>query len=36
MMSGALWAMTLYRANKPMETFTISEEQMKVPQVKFN
>ncbi|HEY9213540.1 MAG TPA: LemA family protein [Ancylobacter sp.] len=33
---GALWAMTLYRANKPMETFTIPEEQMKVPQVKFN
>ena len=33
---GALWAMTLYRNNKPMETFTISEEQMKVPQVKFN
>lgn len=33
---GALWAMTLYRNNKPMETFTIPEEQMKVPQVKFN
>lgn len=33
---GALWAMTLYRSNQPMQTFTISEEQMKVPQVKFN
>jgi LemA protein len=33
---GALWAMTLYRNNKPMEPFTIPEEQMKVPQVKFN
>ncbi|MGR7997451.1 MULTISPECIES: LemA family protein [unclassified Xanthobacter] len=33
---GLLWAATLYRANKPMETFTISEEQMQVPKVKFN
>ncbi|TSJ62829.1 LemA family protein [Starkeya sp. 3C] len=33
---GIIWASTLYRGNKPMETFTISEEQMKVPQVKFN
>lgn len=33
---GVLWASTLYRGNKPMETFTVSEEQMKVPQVKFN
>ena len=33
---GVLWAMTLYRNNQPMQTFTISEEQMKVPQVKFN
>ncbi|MBS7534214.1 LemA family protein [Ancylobacter sonchi] len=33
---GVLWASTLYRSSKPMETFTISEEQMKVPQVKFN
>ncbi len=32
---GRLWAATLYRSDKPMETFTISEEQMKVPQVKF-
>ncbi|MCK0196089.1 LemA family protein [Ancylobacter sp. 6x-1] len=33
---GVIWASTLYRANKPMETFTISEQQMKVPEVKFN
>ncbi|MFG1185396.1 MULTISPECIES: LemA family protein [Xanthobacter] len=33
---GALWAATLYRAYKPMETFTISEQQMQVPKVKFN
>lgn len=33
---GVVWAMTLYRNNQPMQTFTISEEQMKVPQVKFN
>ncbi|MCB4767798.1 LemA family protein [Ancylobacter sp. Lp-2] len=33
---GVLWASTLYRSSKPMETFTIPEEQMKVPQVKFN
>ncbi|CAA0095150.1 Uncharacterised protein [Starkeya nomas] len=33
---GIIWASTLYRGNKPMETFTISDEQMKVPQVKFN
>lgn len=33
---GVLWASTLYRSSKPMETFTISEEQMKAPQVKFN
>ena len=33
---GALWAATLYRAYKPMETFTISEQQMQVPEVKFN
>ncbi|MBV9656076.1 MAG: LemA family protein [Acetobacteraceae bacterium] len=32
---GMIWAATLYRSDKPMETFTISEEQMKVPQVKF-
>jgi LemA protein len=33
---GVVWAATLYRAYQPMATFTISEEQMKVPQVKFN
>lgn len=33
---GALWAATVYRAYKPMETFTISEQQMQVPKVKFN
>ncbi len=33
---GALWAATLYRAYKPMEVFTISEQQMQVPKVKFN
>lgn len=33
---GVIWANTLYSSSKPMETFTISEEQMKVPQVKFN
>lgn len=33
---GVLWASTLYRGNKPMETFTIADEQMKAPQVKFN
>ena len=32
---GALWAMTLYRSYKPMETFTISEQQMQVPKVNF-
>ncbi len=33
---GVLWASTLYRSYKPMETFTISEEQRQAPQVKFN
>lgn len=33
---GSIWAATLYRSAKPMETFTISEQQMQVPQVKFN
>ncbi|MFS8038804.1 LemA family protein [Xanthobacter sp. AM11] len=33
---GLLWAATLYRGYKPMETFTISEQQMQVPKVKFN
>ena len=33
---GVLWASTLYRGYRPMETFTISEQQMQVPKVKFN
>ncbi|MGE4373976.1 MAG: LemA family protein [Xanthobacter sp.] len=33
---GRIWAMTLYSSYKPMETFTISQEQMQVPQIKFN
>jgi len=33
---GVIWASTLYRGSQPMQTFTISEDQMKVPQVKFN
>lgn len=33
---GVFWASTLYRSYKPMETFTISQEQMQVPKVKFN
>ncbi len=32
---GVLWASTVYRSAKPMETFTISEQQMQVPKVKF-
>ncbi len=32
---GILWANTLYRGNKPMETFTISEQQMQTPKVNF-
>ena len=32
---GILWASTLYRSYKPMETFTISEQQMQVPKVNF-
>jgi LemA protein len=32
---GVFWAMIVYRSAKPMETFTISEEQMRVPNVKF-
>jgi LemA protein len=32
---GILWASTLYRDAKPMATFTIPEEQMRVPNVKF-
>jgi LemA protein len=33
---GVIWATILYRSNKPMETFTIAEEQMRVPRVRFN
>ncbi|HVT56277.1 MAG TPA: LemA family protein [Xanthobacteraceae bacterium] len=33
---GVIWANTLYRNNKPMETFTITEEQMRTPKVNFN
>jgi LemA protein len=33
---GVVWATVLYRNNKPMETFTINEEQMRVPKVNFN
>jgi len=33
---GVIWASILYRNNKPMETFTITEEQMRVPKVEFN
>ena len=32
---GLVWAKLLYGANKPMETFTISEETQRNPQVKF-
>jgi len=32
---GVIWASTLYRNNKPMETFTVAEEVTKPPQVKF-
>jgi len=30
-----IWASTLYRNNKPMETFTVAEEVTRPPQVKF-
>jgi LemA protein len=33
---GIIWATVLYRNNKPMETFTVNEEQMRVPKVNFN
>ena len=33
---GALWARFFYTENRPMETFTIEEEKMKTPEVKFN
>ena len=32
---GVIWASTLYKSNKPMETFTIAEETKRAPQVKF-
>jgi LemA protein len=32
---GVLWANTLYRSHKPMETFTVSEEIRRAPNVKF-
>ncbi len=32
---GLVWAKLLYGANKPMETFTISDETQRNPQVKF-
>jgi LemA protein len=32
---GLLWASTLYRSYKPMETFTVAEDVKKVPTVKF-
>ena len=32
---GVIWASTLYRANKPMETFTVADDVKKPPAVKF-
>ena len=32
---GILWASTLYRSYKPMETFTVAEDVQKAPSVKF-
>jgi LemA protein len=32
---GVLWASTLYKGNKPMQTFTVAEDTAKNPQVKF-
>jgi LemA protein len=32
---GVIWASTVYRANKPMETFTVAEDVRRPPQVKF-
>jgi LemA protein len=32
---GILWASTLYRSYKPMETFTVSSETQRAPNVKF-
>lgn len=33
---GIIWATVLYRNNKSMATFTINEEEMRVPKVNFN
>src|SRR5207245_8494165 len=32
---GVIWASTLYRSQKPMETFTVAEEMRRPPPVKF-
>ena len=32
---GVIWASTLYRSDKPMETFTVAEDVKRPPQVKF-
>ena len=32
---GVIWASTLYRGNKPMETFTVAEDVTRPPQVRF-
>jgi LemA protein len=32
---GVIWASTLYRSQKPMETFTVAEDVRRTPQVKF-
>jgi LemA protein len=32
---GVIWASTLYKANKPMETFTIADDARRTPDVKF-
>ena len=32
---GVIWASTLYRSQKPMETFTVAEDARRVPQAKF-
>src|SRR5438034_4708852 len=32
---GVIWASTLYRGNKPTETFTVAEDVTRPPQVKF-
>src|ERR1700732_2276501 len=32
---GMIWASTLYKSNKPMETFTVAEDVTKPPAVKF-